>query len=730
MSDFFKKFLLEDLRRLGPSGRYVALAAFGKHPGWDDHLEPTELVTREDLGLETESLNLAKMVLYVNGIGGQIDSGVWEKLDTAQQLPAFRHLFVWQRAGQFLIGRMWSSSDGKGRKRYPLVVCLHFVGVTLGWALKQALPTLAELESEFLKATSAEEVRALLNRKRAALREVIQSTDGRGEFAPVPPEQLHKILPSAGDARTEGFYRVLYQIQSQLGGFAAGTGGGRANPATLRAQQIRVPAAAESHELALLFWTRFFLTQVDASVPLLMTLPLDAGWVDVTVGEPESHEFFCLRASPKAVPLVSEVPYQLDDAFRAKAMAFLDGFKRGETAAADLRPAAAPAIESPAPAKGGWMKWLGVGGVAIIGVVAVKLLLPKDGKEMAATTPSGTSPVVAKLDVTKPEITKPAVKPEVKPVAKVDAAPAADPAKTEAALAKVRKDAQVEAARLAEEKRKSDAMAAAAKLKVEAEAAANDRERQLAESARLAREKAAAAQKELEEQQRKTAEAVAAKLKAEEEQKARAAVAATTATNPPEPKPPVTSSPPAATVSGETTNSIGMVLVPLPSGLWVGKFEVTQAEYTKVMGMENNPSKSKSDPQHDHLPVERVTWKEANDYCRKLTELEQGKLPAGKVYTLPTEKQWKDFAGDQKFEDIPGGVIGRNTLSVVGQSTPPNRFGLFDVLGNVWEWCLDGATGDEKLLKGGAFNSANYDRTLLPETRVSNCGFRCVVATP
>ncbi len=90
MSDFTKKFLLEDPRRLSPTGRFVALAAFGKHPGWDDHIEPTPSgITPADLGLETESLNLAKTVLYINGIGGQIDSGAWEKLDSAQHLPAW-----------------------------------------------------------------------------------------------------------------------------------------------------------------------------------------------------------------------------------------------------------------------------------------------------------------------------------------------------------------------------------------------------------------------------------------------------------------------------------------------------------------------------------------------------------------------------------------------------------------------------------------------------------------
>src|SRR5260221_13113215 len=113
MSEFFKKFLMEDGRRLNPgNGRQVFLGAFGKHPGWDDHVE--------DLGLETESLVFAKKLIYLEGIGGEIDAGALGKIDSPPHLPSLKHFFVLRRSGQFLFSRMWSSSDGTGRPRFPM----------------------------------------------------------------------------------------------------------------------------------------------------------------------------------------------------------------------------------------------------------------------------------------------------------------------------------------------------------------------------------------------------------------------------------------------------------------------------------------------------------------------------------------------------------------------------------------------------------------------------------
>jgi formylglycine-generating enzyme required for sulfatase activity len=685
MSDFLKRFLLEEPPRSSPGGRYVALAAFGKHPGWDDHVE--------DLGLETESLNIAKTVLYVNGIGGQIDAAAWEKLEPAKQLPSFKHVFVWQRSGQVLVGRMWSSSDGKGRKRYPMVVCVHFFGVTLAWALKYALPVLAELEEGCVQTNSAEEVRSLLNRKRSVLREAIQSTDRRGEYAPVSPETLNQIMRPAGESKTDGFLRVLYQIQGQLGAFAAGAFNARANAAAVHAQQVRVPVSNASTEQALLFWTRFFLTHVDNGVPLLLTLPLDEGWLDVTVGEPESHEFFCLRATPKAMPLVSEVPYTFSEEFRTQGTAFLEGFLQGETTSPNLAVAAAPPSEMATASKGGWKKWLGIGAVLVAAAVAAGLIFLKPPKTQNAAAPSDTKSALAQSTT------------------------------NDAAAAAARDKARAEtAAAAAEQKKQADALAAAAKLKADTETAAKAEE-----AARVEREKEAARVQAaaLLEAQRKAEAEAAAKKKAEDEARAKAQAQATaptvTTTNTPRVAPATTPQNPASGFE-EMTNGIGMVLVHLPDlKMWVGKYEVTQAEYQKIAG--SNPSKSQNGLQ----PVEMVNWHDATNFAGKLTESERTRIPAGMVYSLPTEKQWKAFSADQKIGDLPAGATSRTGPSAVGQNGPPNKLGLFDVVGNVFEWCLDDAPGGAKRLKGGAYNSPSETMDLGPDTKSARCGFRLVL---
>ncbi|MEZ0296717.1 MAG: PEGA domain-containing protein, partial [Candidatus Methylacidiphilales bacterium] len=119
--------------------------------------------------------------------------------------------------------------------------------------------------------------------------------------------------------------------------------------------------------------------------------------------------------------------------------------------------------------------------------------------------------------------------------------------------------------------------------------------------------------------------------------------------------------------------------------LWVGKYEVTQAEYEKVLG--SNPSTFHGGRQ----PVENISWADARKFCDKLTAMakEQNVLPAGYVYRLPSDAEYTDYVGDASLDvSVTSRDFRRRGTEEVG-SRGPNEFGLYDVRGNVWEWVED-----------------------------------------
>ena len=133
-------------------------------------------------------------------------------------------------------------------------------------------------------------------------------------------------------------------------------------------------------------------------------------------------------------------------------------------------------------------------------------------------------------------------------------------------------------------------------------------------------------------------------------------------------------------------NGMEMVWVDPLKG-WVGKNLVTQEQYEKVMG--SNPSRFKG-PRH---PVEMVSWNEAMDYCKKLTDQDHasGVLPAGAKYNLPSDAQFDAFVGNAGGMDDAAELLLQqkpNLMADVG-SKGPNEYGLFDTRGLIWQWVLD-----------------------------------------
>jgi hypothetical protein len=302
MSRFWKKFLREGQGLFARGAKpQIWLGAFGKHPGWDDHID--------DIGLETESLLLAKQILYVDGIGGQINSGEWEKLDDVQRLREFKHMFLWKRGEAFLIGRIWSSRDGKNRTKYPLVVCAHCLSLPFTWALTNVSQCLGEIEWQCKSTRFAGEVRGVLGQALGQLRRSVADADGQLSRGDPDARTFVERLGLGDDL--EGLYRIVYCIHTQLACYLNGKSAG-----DLGAGQIRLPAAVGLAAETLSFWSRFLESQFGRTVPVLLTLPLQESWIDATCGEPASREFYSLRAKPEVLAVASEVAYKIPDEFR------------------------------------------------------------------------------------------------------------------------------------------------------------------------------------------------------------------------------------------------------------------------------------------------------------------------------------------------------------------------------------------------------------------------------
>lgn len=237
------------------------------------------------------------------------------------------------------------------------------------------------------------------------------------------------------------------------------------------------------------------------------------------------------------------------------------------------------------------------------------------------------------------------------------------------------------------------------------------------------------------------------------------------------------------------TNSIGMKLVLIPKGefvmgspeseqgrredetqhevtiskdFYLGVHEVTQAQYEKVM--RKNPSHFQGDVvggENANLPVDSVSWFDAVEFCKVLSDLPEEKK-AGRVYRLPTEVEWEYAcrAGSKaaySFGDEEGllpeyGWFDRNSSGrthTVGL-LEPNRWRLYDMQGNVFEWCSDwygdypknaiNAPADAekftfRMARGGSLSlDASYCRSALrdgyePSVRIRDLGFRLALST-
>lgn len=189
---------------------------------------------------------------------------------------------------------------------------------------------------------------------------------------------------------------------------------------------------------------------------------------------------------------------------------------------------------------------------------------------------------------------------------------------------------------------------------------------------------------------------------------------------------------------------------------YIGKFEVTQEQWEKVMGKSLQDLRIQAEQgsyiagEGDNYPIYYVNWEDADAFCRTLSKM------TGKKYALPDEAQWEyaarggkssegyRYSGGDTLNDVAwcsqNGGLGTHKVGL----KRGNELGLFDMSGNVWEWCADRyaaygeeqveeSTDNKRVVRGGAwYSDATYNRVSArygdeAEERSHNVGFRVVM---
>lgn len=393
-TSFLKKLMNPGGRSATDAGpARLTLAAFGKHPGWNDHIP--------GIGVETEALAHFKQAMYVTGIGGRIDAGAWKALEAEKRIEGFAHTFLCFRGGHVITGQMFSSEDGLRRKEYPMVLCVDSEGVSADFVLPQVQAELDRLRDACRATSSAEQVSTACRQAQDRLRGVLASTSPEGTTGITSLTGARRRFLEHRDLGPEriGLLRALHELGSVGDTVRQGSPGPGASG---RSCHLRLPLAADSRNSSLLLWAEFLRCAVSASVPLLLIARDGVDWMDAIIGEPTSDDFFCLQASPKAMPLVSHIPYDLTPALEPRLRQLEAKFLGVEASTLVRPPVAAPTSVVPPPATGGaapvqpaqkrfkWLIFLAGIVIALAVVAGVWLVGGNRGSPPEAKTPAKT----------------------------------------------------------------------------------------------------------------------------------------------------------------------------------------------------------------------------------------------------------------------------------------------------------------------------------------------------
>ena len=312
------------LKRLGKlvgfgkddDGPHLRAAVFGKHPGWNDHMD--------ELGLVTPRLVEFRRTFYAEGVGSLIDQGTWEALGETERLERFDHAFARRTGGAWLVGRFWSSTDGRGRSKYPMIVVVDCGPYGLETALKLAMPATQRAKEAFCASKDAAGVIegfARLQAELTAEAEGVEPGEGPGLSH---AQALRRLFnhPGITGIEEDAVLRALYGAERELGAVLGVIGASSSSVGTGLTMaeadgQVRLPRAEPESSMAIRLWGGLLSPALRSRVVLTVYAPEGAGWVDAVTGT-KAESLACLRSTPERVPLASEIPYTIDEAFRER----------------------------------------------------------------------------------------------------------------------------------------------------------------------------------------------------------------------------------------------------------------------------------------------------------------------------------------------------------------------------------------------------------------------------
>jgi type VI secretion system ImpM family protein len=282
-----------------PLGRKAVLACFGKHPGWDDHLD--------DLGIDTTSLAWFKQWCYVDGIGQMLGRDRWPAARSGR-LP-WNHRFISQCGSQWIIGNLTASCDGQGRELYPLVVAVQ-AQVSEPNLLELLLRQVNEASQAIAQIADAKSVKRFYAESSLEIASSVECQVGSWQTS---SESRQTWLENHGkELELIRLFHALEQAEATV--------------SLDRSWVAHLPWVIRPEGAEIAGWIDFLRTLLGKEIPLTIYWKDGQSQATLVLGSMGAEAWGSFFPTTKTPPLVTQVPYIIPDeevnAFAAKVKAW------------------------------------------------------------------------------------------------------------------------------------------------------------------------------------------------------------------------------------------------------------------------------------------------------------------------------------------------------------------------------------------------------------------------